>query len=81
MSPHSPNISTVPLINWEPKKFGSINFFLMEKKKPAWSSYNQIVCALRFFYAKTLKRPTGTKWSGSSARRQCNPPKNFGLFG
>ena len=31
--------------------------FLIEKKKLAWSSYNQIVCALRFFYAKTLKRP------------------------
>src|SRR5262249_57859837 len=27
------------------------------EKKLAWSSYNQIVCALRFFYAKTLKRP------------------------
>lgn len=31
--------------------------FLIQKKKLAWSSYNQIVCALRFFYAKTLKRP------------------------
>lgn len=31
--------------------------FLIEKKKLAWASYNQIVCALRFFYAKTLKRP------------------------
>jgi integrase/recombinase XerD len=30
--------------------------FLIQKKKLAWSSYNQIVCALRFFYAKTLKR-------------------------
>jgi site-specific recombinase XerD len=30
--------------------------FLIQKKKLAWSSYNQIVCALRFFYAKTLQR-------------------------
>src|SRR5215813_14268328 len=31
--------------------------FRIQQKKLAWSSYNQIVCALRFFYAKTLKRP------------------------
>ena len=31
--------------------------FLIEKKKLAWASYKQIVCALRFFYAKTLRRP------------------------
>ena len=31
--------------------------FLIQEKKLAWSSYNQVVCALRFFYAKTLKRP------------------------
>jgi integrase/recombinase XerD len=30
--------------------------FLIQERKLAWSSYNQIVCALRFFYAKTLKR-------------------------
>jgi hypothetical protein len=30
--------------------------FLIRDKKLPWSSYNQIVCALRFFYAKTLKR-------------------------
>jgi len=30
--------------------------FLIQEKKLAWSSYNQIVCGLRFFYAKTLKR-------------------------
>jgi integrase/recombinase XerD len=30
--------------------------FLIKEKKLAWSTYNQIVCALRFFYAKTLKR-------------------------
>lgn len=30
--------------------------FLIKEKKLAWSSDNQIVCALRFFYAKTLKR-------------------------
>jgi site-specific recombinase XerD len=29
--------------------------FLIQQKKLAWSSYNQVVCALRFFYAKTLK--------------------------
>jgi site-specific recombinase XerD len=31
--------------------------FLIKEKKLAWSTYKQIVCALRFFYAKTLKRP------------------------
>jgi integrase/recombinase XerD len=31
--------------------------FLIQEKKLAWSSYKQIVCALRFFYAKTLKPP------------------------
>src|SRR5215475_11663068 len=31
--------------------------FLIQEKKLAWSTYNQVVCALRFFYAKTLKRP------------------------
>jgi len=31
--------------------------FLIQQKKLAWASYKQIVCALRFFYAKTLKRP------------------------
>ena len=30
--------------------------FLIQEKKVAWSSYKQLVCALRFFYAKTLKR-------------------------
>jgi integrase/recombinase XerD len=30
--------------------------FLIQEKKLAWSSYNQIVCALRFFYTKTLQR-------------------------
>jgi integrase/recombinase XerD len=31
--------------------------FLIERKKAAWSTYNQTVAALRFFYAKILKRP------------------------
>jgi site-specific recombinase XerD len=30
--------------------------FLIQEKKLAWSSYNQIISALRFFYSKTLKR-------------------------
>lgn len=30
--------------------------FLIQQKKLAWSGYSQIVRALRFFYAKTLKR-------------------------
>ena len=30
--------------------------FVMQQKKPAWSTYNVMVSALRFFYAKTLKR-------------------------
>jgi integrase/recombinase XerD len=30
--------------------------FLIREKKLAWSTYNQIVCALRFFYIKVLKR-------------------------
>src|ERR1700724_2973332 len=44
-----------------PDQFGAeeirqYQLFLIQEKKLAWSSYNQIVCALRFFYAKTLKR-------------------------
>ena len=31
--------------------------FLIQRKKVAWSTYNQIVAALRFFYAKIVKRP------------------------
>src|SRR5215469_10362127 len=31
--------------------------FLIQEKKLSWSTYKQIVCALRFFYAKTSKRP------------------------
>ena len=30
--------------------------FLIQEKKLAWSSYNQIMAALRFFYAKVLQR-------------------------
>ena len=30
--------------------------FLIQEKKLAWSSYNQITAALRFFYAKVLQR-------------------------
>jgi integrase/recombinase XerD len=30
--------------------------FVIQQKKPAWSTYNVMVSALRFFYAKTLKR-------------------------
>ena len=45
-----------------PDQFGAeeirrYQLFLIQEKKLAWSSYKQIVCALRFFYAKTLKRP------------------------
>jgi len=29
--------------------------FLIQEKKLAWSTYNQIVCALRFFCAKTSR--------------------------
>jgi site-specific recombinase XerD len=29
---------------------------LIRNKKPAWSTYNQIMAALRFFYTKTLQR-------------------------
>jgi site-specific recombinase XerD len=39
------------------KEIRGYQLFLIQEKKLAWSSYNQIVCALRFFYAKTLKRP------------------------
>jgi integrase/recombinase XerD len=31
--------------------------FVIQQKKPAWSTYNQMVSALRFFYTKVLKRP------------------------
>jgi integrase/recombinase XerD len=40
-----------------PEEIRQYQLFLIQEKKLAWSSYNQIVCALRFFYAKTLKRP------------------------
>jgi len=38
------------------KDIRQYQLFLIREKKLAWSSYNQIVCALRFFYAKVLKR-------------------------
>jgi len=40
-----------------PEEIRQYQLFLIQEKKLAWSSYNQIVCALRFFYAKTLNRP------------------------
>jgi integrase/recombinase XerD len=40
-----------------PEEIRQYQLFLIQEKKLAWSSYNPIVCALRFFYAKTLKRP------------------------
>lgn len=40
----------------EAEEIRRYQLFLIHEKKLAWSSYNQIVCALRFFYAKTLKR-------------------------
>jgi site-specific recombinase XerD len=30
--------------------------YLVEEKKASWASFNQTVCALRFFYGQTLKR-------------------------
>ena len=42
--------------------------FLIQEKKLAWSSYNQIVCALRFFYAKTLGN-SGSVVDGQNGKR------------
>jgi integrase/recombinase XerD len=39
------------------KHIRQYQLFLIERQKVAWSTYNQIVAALRFFYAKILKRP------------------------
>src|ERR1700756_2286520 len=39
------------------KHIRQYQLFLIERQKVAWSTYNQIVSALRFFYAKILKRP------------------------
>jgi integrase/recombinase XerD len=35
--------------------------YLVETKKASWSAFNQAVCALRFFYRTTLKRPDFVK--------------------
>jgi len=39
------------------KHIRQYQLFLIEHNKVAWSTYNQIVAALRFFYTKILKRP------------------------
>jgi len=40
--------------------------FLIQEKKLAWSSYNQIISALRFFYTKTLQR--ASPWTSRPVR-------------
>lgn len=39
------------------KHIRQYQLFLIEHHKVAWSTYNQIVAALRFFYTRILKRP------------------------
>jgi len=39
------------------KHIRQFQLFLIQRQKVAWSTYNQIVAALRFFYARILKRP------------------------
>ena len=54
-SPHSPNFHRFP-DQLGAEDIRHYQLFLIQEKKLAWSSYKQIVCALRFFYVKTLKR-------------------------
>src|SRR6266545_4613197 len=48
-----PNTLIVRPISLEIRQY---QMFLIQQKKLSWSSYKQIVAALRFFYTKVLKR-------------------------
>jgi len=39
-----------------PEEVRSYQVYLVNEKKASWSSFNQAVCALRFFYRHTLPR-------------------------
>jgi site-specific recombinase XerD len=39
-----------------PKEIRQYQVYLVQEKKASWSSFNQAVCGLRFFYQTTLKR-------------------------
>jgi site-specific recombinase XerD len=39
-----------------PSEVHAYQLYLRDKKKVSWSHFNQVVCALRFFYTTTLKR-------------------------
>jgi integrase/recombinase XerD len=39
-----------------PELIRAYQLFLVQKKKASWGSFNQTVCALRFFYQVTLGR-------------------------
>ena len=40
-----------------PEEIRAYQVHLIEERKVAWPTHNQVVCALRFFYGTTLRRP------------------------
>ncbi len=40
-----------------PEHLREYQLYLLREKKPAWGTFNQMVCALRFFYETTLSQP------------------------
>jgi site-specific recombinase XerD len=40
-----------------PEEIRQYQVYLVEQKKASWSAFNQAVCALRFLYGTTLRRP------------------------
>jgi len=41
-----------------PEQIRQYQLYLIRQKKAAWGTFNQVVCALRFFYQITLGRPS-----------------------
>lgn len=44
-----------------PEEIHTYQVYLVYEKKLAWSSFNKVVCALRFFYNNTLDKPWAIK--------------------
>ena len=40
-----------------PEQVRQYQVYLVQEKQASWSSFNQTVCALRFLYGTTLRRP------------------------
>jgi hypothetical protein len=76
-SPSSLNIFIARPIN-------QYQLFLIQEKKPAWSSYNQIVCALRFFLCQDFEARVparGHSFPTEGARRMLPmSPRVQGLY-